>query len=178
MPKGTKISSRIEIIQGDITKLSVDAIVNAANERLRAGSGVCGAIHDAAGPELEKECLTLGGCKTGEAKITKGYNLPAKWVVQAVGPVWHGGNKGEDELLAGCYRNSLALAEKHNIKTIAFPSISTGIFGFPIERAVKIAIGEVKGFLSENTSIEKVIFVCFSKEDYNYYREGLNNITV
>ncbi|MEQ8189639.1 MAG: O-acetyl-ADP-ribose deacetylase [Candidatus Eremiobacterota bacterium] len=175
MSQGTEISSRIELIKGDITKLSVDAIVNAANDRLRNGAGVCGAIHSAAGPELEKECFTLGGCETGNAKITKGYKLPAKWVIHAVGPIWHDGNSGEDESLAGCYRNSLSLAEKHNIKTIAFPSISTGIFGFPIERAVKIAIKEVKKFLTENTSIEKVIFVCFSVKDYNYYIEGLSN---
>lgn len=175
MSKETEISSRIELIKGNITKLSVDAIVNAANDKLWNGSGVCGAIHSAAGPELEKECLTLGGCKTGNAKITKGYKLPAKWVIHAVGPIWHGGTNGEDELLAGCYRNSLVLAEKHNIKTIAFPSISTGIFGFPIERAVKIAIREVKKFLAENTSVEKVIFVCFSENDYNYYLEGLSN---
>ncbi|MEQ8223599.1 MAG: O-acetyl-ADP-ribose deacetylase [Candidatus Eremiobacterota bacterium] len=175
MSKETEFSSRIELIKGNITKLSVDAIVNAANDRLHNGGGVAGAIHSAAGPELEKECLTLGGCKTGNAKITQGYKLPAKWVIHAVGPIWHGGTNGEDELLAGCYRNSLTLAEKHNIKTIAFPSISTGIFGFPIERAVKIAIREVKQFLAENTSVEKVIFVCFSENDYNYYNEELNN---
>jgi len=175
MSEQNEISSRIELIKGNITKLSVDAIVNAANDKLRNGGGVAGAIHSAAGPELEKECLTLGGCKTGNAKITKGYKLPAKWVIHAVGPIWHDGNSGEDELLAGCYRNSLVLAEKHNIKTIAFPSISTGIFGFPIERAVKIAIKEVKKFLAENTSIEKVIFVCFSENDYSYYNEELNN---
>jgi O-acetyl-ADP-ribose deacetylase (regulator of RNase III) len=137
--------------------------------------GVDGAIHDAAGPVLLQEYRTLGGCETGEAKITKGYNLPAKWVIHAVGPRWSGGNNREDELLAGCYRNSLKLAEKHNIKTIAFPSISTGIFGFPIERAVKIAVKEVKDFLTENTSIEKVIFVCFSETDYDYYMKGLSN---
>jgi len=175
MSQGTEISSRMELIKGDITKLSVDAIVNAANEGLWAGSGVCGAIHSAAGPELEKECLTLGGCETGNAKITKGYKLPAQWVIHAVGPIWHDGNSGEDESLAGCYRNSLELAEKHNIKTIAFPSISTGIYRFPIERAVKIAIREVKKFLTENSSIEKVIFVCFSENDYNYYLNGLGH---
>ncbi|HPZ10341.1 MAG TPA: O-acetyl-ADP-ribose deacetylase [Candidatus Eremiobacteraeota bacterium] len=175
MSEKNETSTRIELIKGDITQLSVDAIVNAANESLRTGGGVCGAIHSAAGPELEKECLTLGGCKTGDAKITKGYKLPAKWVIHAVGPIWHGGDRREDELLAGCYRNSLKLAEKHNIKTIAFPSISTGIYGFPIERAVKIAIREVKNFLEENTSVEKVAFVCFSKRDYNHYIEVLYN---
>ena len=175
MSEKNETSTRIELIKGDITQLSVDAIVNAANESLRTGGGVCGAIHSAAGPELEKECLALGGCKTGDAKITKGYKLPAKWVIHAVGPIWHGGDRREDELLAGCYRNSLKLAEKHNIKTIAFPSISTGIYGFPIERAVKIAIREVKNFLEENTSVEKVAFVCFSKRDYNHYIEVLYN---
>lgn len=161
--------NRIDVFYGDITRLSVDAIVNAANQKLLAGAGVCGAIHVAAGPELERECITLGGCKTGDAKITKGYNLLAKWVIHAVGPIWYGGNSGEDELLAGCYRNSLKLAEKHNLKTIAFPSISTGIYGFPFERASKIAIKEVKDFLLHNTSIETVIFVCFNGRDYDFY---------
>jgi O-acetyl-ADP-ribose deacetylase (regulator of RNase III) len=175
MSKESEFSTRVEVIKGDITKLSADAIVNAANDGLWAGSGVCGAIHKAAGPELEKECLTLGGCKTGDAKITKGYKLPAKWVIHAVGPVWYGGDKGEDELLAGCYRASLLLAEKHNIKTIAFPSISTGIFHFPIEKASNIAVREVKNFLDGNTSIEKVLFVCFNDEDYDKYRKILNH---
>ncbi len=160
---------RIEVIPGDITEFRVDAIVNAANSKLLNGAGVAGAIHDAAGPELERECITLGGCETGEAKITKGYNLPAKYVIHTVGPVWHGGNNNEDELLANCYRNSLKLAEKHGIKTIAFPSISTGIYGFPFERASKIAIREVNNFLFRNTSIEKVIFVCFNGWSYDFY---------
>ncbi|WP_083468802.1 O-acetyl-ADP-ribose deacetylase [Nostoc piscinale] len=138
--------SLIEIIQGDITQLSVDAIVNAANEELMPGGGVCGAIHRAAGIGLWEECRQLRGCETGEAKITKGYNLPAKWVIHTVGPVWKGGNYREDELLASCYCNSLALAAQYEIKTIAFPAISTGVYGFPMERACKIAIATVKKF--------------------------------
>jgi len=176
MSEQNEISSRIELIKGNITKLSVDAIVNAANDKLRNGGGVAGAIHSAAGPELEKECLTLGGCKTGNAKITKGYKLPAKWVIHAVGPIWHDGNSGEDELLAGCYRNSLVLAEKHNIKTIAFPSISTGAYGFPIKRASKIALREANIFLERNSSLEKAVFVCFGEKDYDCYRKALEAI--
>lgn len=165
--------NKIEIVEGDITKLSVDAIVNAANTTLLGGSGVDGAIHRAAGPKLLEECKTLGGCKTGEAKITGGYNLKAKHVIHTVGPVWNGGNRNEDELLANCYRNSLALAQKNSIKTIAFPSISTGAYRFPVDRACKIAINEVKKFLEKDSSIEKVIFVCFSKEVYNCYLDNI-----
>src|SRR5437763_2758179 len=134
------MNSRIEIVQGDITKLNVDAIVNAANETLLGGGGVDGAIHRGAGPELLEECRKLNGCATGEAKITKGYKLPAKRVIHTVGPVWHGGKHNEDELLARCYRNSLALAAKHSVRTIAFPAISTGAYRFPIERAARIAL--------------------------------------
>lgn len=162
---------KIEIKLGDITKEQVDAIVNAANSSLLGGGGVDGAIHRAAGPELLKECRTLAGCKTGQAKITRGYKLPAKYVIHAVGPVWHGGNKGEDGLLADCYTNSLKIAVEHNIKTIAFPAISTGVYRFPIERAAKIATETVKGFLANKPGIEKVIFVCFNRETYDSYIE-------
>lgn len=167
------MKNRIEAAKGDITTFKVDAIVNAANSTMLGGGGVDGAIHRAAGPELLKECRTLNGCITGEAKITKGYNLHAKFVIHTVGPVWHGGNNNEDNLLANCYKSSLKLAEENNIKTIAFPSISTGVYSFPFERACKIAIKNVKEFLSINTSIEKVIFVCFSEGDLEIYKNLL-----
>jgi O-acetyl-ADP-ribose deacetylase (regulator of RNase III) len=168
---------QIEIIQGDITQLAVDAIVNAANEELMPGGGVCGAIHCAAGAGLWEECRQLRGCATGEAKITKGYNLPAKWVIHTVGPVWEGGNYSEDELLASCYRHSLALAEQYQIKTIAFPAISTGIYGFPMERACKIAIAEVKKFFSQTNSLEQVIFVCFGQTADDLYTKTMQEVT-
>ena len=152
---------RMEIVLGDITKLEVDAIVNAANTRLAGGSGVDGAIHQAAGPELLEECRTLGGCPTGAAKMTRGYQLPAKHVIQAVGPVWHGGNNNEAELLASCYRCSLELAVKHDLKSIAFPAISCGVYRFPIGQAAQIAVTEVAAFLKSDASLERVIFVCF-----------------
>lgn len=161
---------RIEVILGDITKLDVDAIVNAANPSLMGGGGVDGAIHSAAGQELKEECSMLGGCQTGEAKLTKGYRLPARHVIHTVGPVWGGGEFREDDLLRNCYRNSLSVAIQNNIKTIAFPAISTGIYGFPIERAAKIAVDEVNKFLSKNDLIEKVTFVCFSQNDFNIYK--------
>jgi O-acetyl-ADP-ribose deacetylase (regulator of RNase III) len=153
-----------EVVEGDITKQRVDAIVNAANTTLLGGGGVDGAIHRAAGPRLLEECETLDGCPTGEAKITRGYNLPAKWVIHTVGPVWRDGQHGEDELLANCYRNSLALAEQHDIRTIAFPAISTGVYRFPLERATRIAVREARGFLSQSRVVEKVTFVCFGKD--------------
>ncbi|MBD2594432.1 O-acetyl-ADP-ribose deacetylase [Nostoc sp. MBR 210] len=165
--------SLIEIIQGDITQLSVDAIVNAANSSLLGGGGVDGAIHRAAGKELLAECRELRGCKTGEAKITKGYNLPAKWVIHTVGPVWKGGNYGEDELLASCYSNSLALAAQYQVKTIAFPAISTGVYGFPMEPACKIAIATVKKFFSQSNSLEQVIFVCFGQSAFDLYTKTM-----
>ena len=169
---------RIELVQGDITQLKVDAIVNAANTSLLGGGGVDGAIHRAAGRGLLEECRTLGGCPTGEAKITKGYNLPAKWVIHTVGPVWHGGRHGEDELLASCYRNSLALAKKHGIRTIAFPAISTGVYSFPMDRAARIAVKEVAGFLEQNTSVEKVMLVCFDKFAHDVFAKALRETSV
>jgi len=167
------MGNKIEIHKGDITKLSVDAIVNAANTSLLGGGGVDGAIHRAAGPELLEYNKKLGGCPTGEARISPGFNLPAKHVISTVGPVWNGGNRNEDELLANCYRNSLRIAFENNIKTIAFPSISTGVYRFPVERASKIAVKEVKDFLDKNPSIEKVIFVCFDDKTYDVYKNIL-----
>jgi O-acetyl-ADP-ribose deacetylase len=164
----------IEVVKGDITKLNVDAIVNAANRSLLGGGGVDGAIHRAAGSQLLDECRTLNGCLTGEAKLTRGYLLPAKYVIHAVGPVWHDGSKCEDELLAKCYINSLRLAESNGIHTIAFPSISTGAYGFPFERAAKIAIKTVKEFLKSSNSISVVTFVCFSIKDYNTYLKNIS----
>lgn len=167
------MTDRIEIVQGDITEQRVDAIVNAANESLLGGGGVDGAIHRAAGPELLAECRTLGGCETGDAKLTKGYNLPAKWVIHTVGPVWHGGLHHEAELLARCYRNCMALAEKHGIKTIAFPSISTGAYGFPLDKAAHIAIYEIVTMLRQTDAIEQVTVVCYSDEAYRIYSNEL-----
>lgn len=160
----------VEILKADITKLKVDAIVNAANKSLLGGGGVDGAIHRAAGPKLLEFNRKLGGCETGEAKISPGFNLPAKFIIHTVGPVWNGGNYNEDKLLANCYRNSLKLAVQNKIKTIAFPAISTGIYGFPLERATKIAIKEVSDFLTKNHSLEKVIFVCFDEKTYQTYQ--------
>jgi O-acetyl-ADP-ribose deacetylase (regulator of RNase III) len=167
------IKIKLEIHKDDITKLKVDAIVNAANTTLLGGGGVDGAIHRAAGKELLEECKTLDGCKTGEAKITNAYNLPAKYVIHTVGPVWNGGDRKEDELLASCYRNSLKLAAEYGIKSIAFPAISTGVYRFPLERATKIALDEVTKSLKENDEIEKVLFVAFDDSTYNCYEEKL-----
>ena len=161
----------IVAIQGDITNQNVEAIVNAANNSLRGGGGVDGAIHRAAGPELLAECQSLGGCATGEAKITKGYKLPAQWVIHTVGPVWSG--EGEDRLLASCYRRSLELAVEKQVRTIAFPAISTGVYGFPLERATQIAIKTVSRFLEENSLDLKVVFVCFSAQAYQVYQKIL-----
>jgi O-acetyl-ADP-ribose deacetylase len=170
--------NRIEIIQGDITTLAVDAIVNAANSSLMGGGGVDGAIHRAAGPELLEECRTHGGCPTGEVRITKGYQLPVKWVIHAVGPIWRGGKEGEVELLASCYRNAfeIATSEDYDVRTIAFPSISTGVYHFPIERACRIALRETRAFLARNETIEKVIFVCFDPHTYQCYLEAMKEM--
>jgi O-acetyl-ADP-ribose deacetylase (regulator of RNase III) len=164
---------RIEIFSGDITALEIDAIVNAANAELALGGGVCGAIHRAAGPALAEECARVGGCPTGEARITGGYRLPAKHVIHTVGPVWHGGGQGEDALLAACYRNSLDLAREHGLASIAFPAISTGIFGYPLDRATGIAVGTVGDCLAEADDFERVVFAVFGEAAERAYRAAL-----
>ncbi|PYM11469.1 MAG: O-acetyl-ADP-ribose deacetylase [Verrucomicrobia bacterium] len=171
-----QLENRIEVVEGDITKQQVDAIVNAANTTLLGGGGVDGAIHRAAGPELLEECRRLGGCPTGQARITKGYRLPSKRVIHTVGPFWRDGHRGEDELLAGCYRNSLALAEQHGVKTIAFPSISTGAYGFPMERAAKIAVTEIKKTLERKSSIEKGLLVCFGRSAFEVHQKTVRDM--
>ena len=168
-----KPEDKIEIVQGDITKLEVDAIVNAANTTLLGGSGVDGAIHRAAGPELLAECRTLGGCQLGEAKVTRGYRLPARFVIHTVGPVWRGGKRGEPETLANCYRNSLQVAVENGIRTIAFPAISCGAYGYPIEEAAQIAVNTTREFLATTDQIEKVIFVLWDEDVYEAYRRIL-----
>lgn len=161
----------VKIIKGDITKCEVDAIVNAANCSLLGGGGVDGAIHRAAGPRLLEECRALGGAKTGEAKITQGYDLAAKYVIHTPGPVWQGGRSNEDELLANSYRNSLRLAEEYDCTSIAFPCISTGVYSFPKERAAKIALTEIESFLSRSESLKEVYIVCFGHKDYEIYNK-------
>lgn len=168
------MKTKLKAVDGDITKLNVDAIVNAANTSLLGGGGVDGAIHRAAGKELLEECRTLGGCKTGEAKITKGYNLPAKFVIHTVGPVWYGGERNEEELLSDCYRNSLTAALGKGIKTIAFPSISTGVYHFPFERAAEIAVDTVREFINRNEAFDEVIFVCFGRNAFEVYNNLLS----
>lgn len=166
------LTGKFVIIQGDITQQKVDAIVNAANNSLSGGGGVDGAIHSAAGPQLLAECKQIGGCYTGQAKHTKGYNLPLKWIIHTVGPIWSGGNNNEDELLASCYRNVLALAVDLGVQTIAFPSISTGVFRFPVDRAARIAVREIKDFLQQNKSISQIIMVAFDYNTYQAYKEA------
>ena len=166
---------RISLVLGDITIQNVDAIVNAANTTLLGGGGVDGAIHRAAGPKLLEECRSLGGCETGQAKITKGYALPAKYVIHTVGPIWRGGKVREDDLLRDCYLNSLKLAEQHGVKSVAFPLISTGAYGFPIRRAAQIAASTVRDYFSRSTEIQQVTFVCFSKFDYDVYKSVLGS---
>jgi len=166
-------ADRLEAIRIDITKLAVDAIVNAANTTLLGGGGVDGAIHRAAGPALLAECRTLGGCATGDARITKGYELPAKHVIHAVGPVWHGGKKGEPELLASCYRKSLALAAKHGLRTIAFPAISCGVYGYPMALAAAIAVRECREFLEGHPDFERITFALFDEAALATYRRLL-----
>ena len=165
---------RIDLISGDITKVKSDAIVNAANTSLLGGGGVDGAIHRAAGPRLLEDCRTLNGCATGSAKITKGYNLPARFVIHTVGPVWHEGKHKENELLESCYRNSLILASSQKLKTIAFPNISTGVYGYPKQMAAEIAISTVKKYLETNPDIEKVSFVIFDEENFDIYDKMLH----
>ncbi len=163
----------IQIVEGDLTAQAVDAIVNAANRSLLGGGGVDGAIHRAAGPALLEECRALGGCETGEAKITHGHDLPARWVIHTVGPVWRGGGHGEDDLLARCYRSSLALALKRGLRSIAFPSISTGAYGFPIARASAIALRETTRVLNEHPGrLERVVFVCYGRRDFKQYLDA------
>ena len=169
------MATTLRAIQADITTLDFDAIVNAANESLLPGGGVCGAIHRAAGPELLNECRLLGGCRTGDAKLTKGYGLLARYIIHTVGPVWHGGQRGEPELLASCYRSSLALANDKGITTLAFPSISTGIYGYPFDEAARIAIAATRRFLAESTGIREVMFCCFSEHDYSVYDRHLTD---
>ena len=166
------VLEKMEISQGDITLQRTDAIVNAANESLLGGGGVDGAIHRAAGPSLLEECRTIGGCPTGEARLTKGYNLTARFVIHTVGPIWRGGDQNESELLASCYRSVLKLTADNQISSISFPSISTGVYGFPLQKACRIALNEVGTYLANSVRITKAVFVCFSPQDEDIYRKA------
>ena len=171
--EATMRNDRIQLTKEDITGIQADAIVNAANNSLLGGGGVDGAIHRAAGPELLAQCRGLGGCPTGEARITKGYNLPATWIIHTVGPVWLGGSQGEPELLARCYRNCFSLVREHGLRTIAFPAISTGVYGYPKEEAARIAIKETQRALTENKTLARVLFVCFNSDTRRAYEKAL-----
>jgi O-acetyl-ADP-ribose deacetylase (regulator of RNase III) len=171
------MKERLQLVRGDITKLDVDAIVNAANSSLLGGGGVDGAIHRAAGPDLLAECRLLGGCKTGQAKLTRGYRLPARFVIHTVGPVWNGGQRGEPEQLASCYRSSLKVARDNGIATLAFPAISCGIYGYPAVEASEIAVRETLAFLRKHSKIERVVFVCFEDDVHQAYEETLASIS-
>lgn len=167
---------RLQVIQADITQLEVDAIVNAANESLLGGGGVDGAIHRAAGPQLLEACRKIGGCPTGQARITPGFNLPANYVIHTVGPIWHGGQRGEAALLSSCYHQSLVLAKEHGVKTVAFPAISTGVYGYPIQKAAVVAVETVKAFLMEDSTIERVYLVCFDKRALDAFQQAVNQL--
>lgn len=170
------LTERIEIVQGDITQQRVDAIVNASNPSLLPGLGVCGAIHRAAGHRLAFECAKLGGCKTGEAKLTHGFRLPSPYVIHTVGPVWRGGGEGEPELLVGAHWNALEIAREHELKTVAFPCISTGIYSFPVDKASRIAVRTIAEFLSKHSAIQKVVIVCYTEDSMQAYQSALAEI--
>jgi O-acetyl-ADP-ribose deacetylase len=172
------MTDRMTIVEGDITRLTVDAIVNAANTTLLGGGGVDGAIHRAAGPGLLAECRTLGGCETGDARITDGHDLPARWVIHAVGPVWQGGGAGEDDLLASCYRRAIDLASDHGVASIAFPAISTGVYGFPVDRAARIAVSTVADMLAGARDVSRVVFACFGAASMAAHRNALGSLGI